>query len=190
MIKVECKYSVQPARTPRAGLARPGQQPDQPTSVDCSEGRPQQPSTVYARVGRRGPAAAASSRSRPRAPRRRGRQGPAAAARQRSRPRPLTQAEAGSSSPLPFMPVHYGKGRQQQRSRPRPSRQARAGSSTTSQTLPNSHSRDYYRADLRPHRPHGMQQNRHQVVNLITATPLFDPWNVFTPGPRAGRPAT
>ena len=37
----------------------------------------------------------------------------------------------------------------------------------------NSHSRDYFRVDLRPH---AMQQNRHQVVSLITATPLFAPF--------------
>ena len=39
--------------------------------------------------------------------------------------------------------------------------------------LSNSHSRDYFRVDLRPH---AMQQNRHQVVSLITATPLFAPF--------------
>ena len=34
----------------------------------------------------------------------------------------------------------------------------------------SSHLRDYLRVDLRPH---GMQQKRHQVVSLITATPPF-----------------
>ena len=37
----------------------------------------------------------------------------------------------------------------------------------------NSHSRDYYSADLRSH---CMLQNRHQLVRLITATPLFAPF--------------
>ena len=37
-------------------------------------------------------------------------------------------------------------------------------------TLSSSHLRDYNRVDLRPH---GMQQERHQVVSLFTATPPF-----------------